>query len=120
MPIAVEHTPDSQLVIVRVSGTLTTNEYRRFVPEFERAVRGRDKIRILFDMLHFSGWEPGAAWQDLKLTFRHLGQMEKVAMVGDKKWQELMTEFGRLFTAAEVRYFDHVDIEAARQWLQSD
>jgi hypothetical protein len=41
-------------------GKLATVDYERFVPEFERLVRQHGKLRLLFDMTGFHGWEAGA------------------------------------------------------------
>jgi hypothetical protein len=36
----------------------------------------------------------------------HAKQVERVAMVGEKKWQDWMTKIGSWFVDPEVRYFD--------------
>ena len=38
-------------------------------------------------MTGFQGWDAGAAWEDLKFDLKHFGDIERLAMVGDKKWQ---------------------------------
>jgi hypothetical protein len=38
-------------------------------------------------------------------------------MVGEEKWQHGMATFCRPFTAATVRYFNHVNAGEARRWL---
>ncbi|MEP0460430.1 MAG: STAS/SEC14 domain-containing protein [Flavobacteriaceae bacterium] len=38
-------------------------------------------------------------------------------MVGDKKWQEWITQFMKPFTNAEVRYFDSEQKEKAKKWI---
>jgi len=40
--------------------------------------------------------------------------------VGDKKWEEVMSVFAKLFTTAKVRYFDHAEIADARKWLAEE
>jgi hypothetical protein len=120
MSIQIEDVADGKIVEVRVSGKLTTDEYKRFVPEFDRCVEKKGKIRLLFEMSQLRGWEAGAAWQDFKLSFKHFAHIERLAMVGEKKWQQLMSQLCRPFTTAEVRYFDHADIGVARKWLESD
>ena len=120
MPIQIEDVPGEKVVEVRVSGKLTVDEYKSFVPEFDRCVASKGKIRLLFDMSQLHGWEAGAAWEDLKLGFKHFAHIERLAMVGEKKWQQMMSWLCRPFTTAEVRYFDYAEIAAAREWLESD
>ncbi len=85
--------------------------------EFERLLRLHGKPRMLFDMTGLHGWDAGAAWEDLKFDRKHFGDIERLAMVGDEKWQHGMEAFFRPFTKATTRYFDRADTAAARQWL---
>lgn len=107
-----------KLLAVRVSEKLVKADYAQFVPEFERLVRQHGKMCVLFDMTDFHGWEAGAMWEDTKFAIHHFDDMEKIAMVGDAKWQHGMALFCKPFTKAAVRYFDHIDAAAARKWLE--
>jgi len=102
---------------VAVSGTLTHGDYEHFVPAFERLAKQHGKIRVLFEMTDFHGWEPGALWDDIKFDLKHFADIERLAMVGDKRWEQGMSVFCRPFTTATIRYFDHAAIEDARTWL---
>ena len=75
------------------------------------------KLRLLFDMTGFHGWDAAAAWEDTKFGIRHFADIERLAMVGEKQWQHGMATFCKPFTKATVRYFDHADAAAARKWL---
>jgi hypothetical protein len=68
-------------------------------------------------MAGFQGWEAAAAWEDLKLGVRHFADIEKIAMVGETKWQHGMAMFCKPFTKAAVRYFDHAAAAEAQKWL---
>ena len=120
MSIEFEWHPGLHLLEVRASGTLTKVDYDRFVPEVEKGIEEQGRLRILFEMTEFHGWRPGAAWEDLKFGVRHMGQIERMAMVGDRSWEKLLAVFARVFTAAPVRYFDRAEIEEARAWVAAD
>jgi hypothetical protein len=47
----------------------------------------------------------------------HFSHIERLAVVGEKKWQEGMVTFCKPFTKATVQYFDHTDAAEARKWL---
>ena len=49
------------------------------------------------------------------MDLKHADDYEKIAMVGEKKWQEWITRFMKPFTNAEVRYFDLK--EKAKAWI---
>jgi hypothetical protein len=70
-------------------------------------------------MHDFHGWTAGALWEDIKFDARHFKDIERVALVGETKWQQGMAVFCKPFTAARIRYFDHAAIDQARAWLTS-
>jgi len=47
--------------------------------------------------------------KDIKFDIKHFADIERLAMVGDKKWQHGMATFCKPFTKATIRYFDHAD-----------
>lgn len=117
MPIQLTEEHGGTMVVVHVSGTLAAADYEHFVPEFERLVREHGRLRVLFDMTGFHGWTAGALWADTKFAMHHFGDIDRLAMVGEKKWQEGMATFCKPFTKATIRYFDHADAAEARTWL---
>ena len=120
MPVHLKEIDDGRILEVRVTGKLAHEDYQRFVPEFDRLVKRHGKIRLLFEMSDFHGWELQAAWDDFKLGVKHFADIERIAMVGDEKWQEWMARFCRPFTMAKVRYFPSDAIDEARNWLKTD
>ena len=108
---------DGKILVVHVSGRLTREDYRQFVPELEKSVEQHEKIRILFEMEDFHGWKASALWEDVKLGFKHWSDIERVAMVGDKAWEKGMSVFCKPFTRAKIQYFDLAEIDQAREWV---
>jgi hypothetical protein len=117
MPIHINEPGDRNFLEVHVSGILSQADYKRFVPEFERLVREHGKLHLLFDMTGFHGLEAAAIWEEIKFDVKHLTDIERCAMVGDKQWQHVMTIICKPFTKAKIEYFDHTDVAGARQWL---
>ena len=117
MPIKFEDENEGRALTIHVSGKLTKADYVYFTPEFERLVQLNGKLRVLFDMTGFHGWEAGALWEDTKFAMHHFSDIERLAVVGEKKWQEGMATFCKPFTKATIRYFDHADIAQAKKWL---
>lgn len=121
MPIKLTELNGAKVLEVTASGKLTDEDYQQcFIPEFERLTQQPGKIRLLFEMTQFHGWEPKAAWDDFKLNIKYHHDIERVAMVGEKKWQHWLTEFAKPFTSAKVRYFDRTEAEQARAWVEED
>jgi len=105
---------------VRVSGKLMHEDYQHLLPEFERLVNQNGKIRVLFEMADFHGWDGSALRDDINFEVEHFFDIERVAMVGDKKWEKAMSVFCKPFTTAKIRYFDCAAIADARTWLEQN
>jgi hypothetical protein len=105
MPIQINERDGGNFLAVHVSGILAQADYERFVPEFKRLVRQHGKLRVLFDLTGFHGWEAAAIWQEIKFDAKHLADIERLAMVGDKLWQHVMTTFCKPFTRATEPVF---------------
>jgi hypothetical protein len=117
MPIQLNEHNEGRTVAVHVSGKLLKEDYEHFVPEFDRLAALHGKLRVLFDMTDFHGWTPGAMWEDTKFAMHHFSNIKRLAIVGEKKWQEGMATFCKPFTKAAVKYFDHTDAVEARAWV---
>lgn len=117
MPIELSEETGGKILIIHVKGKLLKEDYAQFAPEFERLLREHGKLRVLFDMSGLQGWDAGAAWEDFKFDVKHFSDIERLAMVGDKKWQHGMAAFFRPFTKAKTRYFDQAEASAAQKWL---
>ena len=104
---------------VRVSGTLTAEDYDRLEPWAKAKVAGPGLGRVFLDMRGFTGWDSlEAAIADLRLDAAVHRKLERVAIVGDRRWHELMTRLSGPFTPADVRYFDPEAYEDALRWVQ--
>ncbi len=119
MAVSVHEAEDGEVIEVTVHGKLVTEDYGSFVPVLEDRMK-HGKVKILFSMQDFTGWDAGALWEDIKFDFKHFGDIERLALVGDKKWEEGMAWFCKPFTTAKVAYFDQGQIDTARSWLRGD
>lgn len=117
MPIKLNESNEGKTVTVHVIGQLIKDDYEHFVPEFDRLVGLHGKLRVLFDLTDFHGWTVGALWEDTKFGVHHFGDIDRLAMVGDKKWQKGLATFCKPFTKATVKYFDQTDAVEAGKWL---
>lgn len=102
---------------VRATGKLTKEFYEAFVPVVEEQIKEFGKVRILFAMHDFHGWTAGALWEDLKFDMKHWHDIERLAIVGESKWEKGMASFCKPFTKATIKYFDESQLEEARSWL---
>jgi translation initiation factor IF-3 len=117
--VALKETKGGKVLEIQLTGKLAKEDYEHLVPAVERLVKEHGRIRILVEMRDFHGWTARALWQDIKFDAKHFKDIERVAMVGETKWQHGMAIFCQPFTTASIRYFDHAAIDQARDWIAS-
>jgi hypothetical protein len=109
--------PSEKVLAFKLSGKLHDEDYKRFVPMIDAAIAQEGKVGLLAQFHDFHGWDLHALWDDIKFATTHCTRIERIALVGDKKWEQWMAGVCKPFTLAKVRYFDVSDTEAAKAWL---
>lgn len=117
--IQIEQQNDVKLLVIHASSELTKEDCQHFVPEFDRVVEDHGKMRVLFEIHDFHGWKPRSVWEDTKFDVRHFSDIERIALVGDKRWQRCMSKFCSSFTGPEIPCFDRLAEPAAETWLKA-
>ncbi len=102
---------------VTISGKLAKEDYQHFVPKVEELIKQHGKVRILLHMHDFHGWEMAALWEDIKFDIKHFRDIERLAMVGDAKWEAGMATFCKPFTTATIKYFHENNLDEAKSWI---
>ena len=102
----------------KLTGKLHDADYKGFVPIVDAAVAAHGKVRLLAQFEDFHGWDLHALWDDTKFATTHCTKVEKIALVGEKKWEEWMAKVCTPFTLAKIQYFDIKEVDAAWQWLE--
>jgi hypothetical protein len=107
----------------KVSGKVTADEVRAFLPQIEMAIgeRGKRTIGILADLTDMEGSDWAARWEEIKFISKYSEHIERVAVVGAHKWEELKAEIlgGTVLIQAETRYYHGPDILHAWHWVKT-
>ena len=106
-----------QILVVRVRGMLSKNDYLHFVLETERLIKLFGKIRVMFELHDFYGWEMTGVWKDLNHDLQHFKDIDRLAIVGETAWEHGMAVFCRPFTTARIQYFDLSKGVEASNWI---
>jgi hypothetical protein len=107
--------PDANTIRIPVMNCLHKQGYEQFIEGVEALIKQRGKINILFDMSGFHGWDKGAQWFDINKT---LHGVERVAFIGDLKWEKNIGDLCKPFPKAQLRYFDYGHMEQAKAWVK--
>lgn len=110
---------EGNILFTTATSNLEDQDYNRLQPVLNQMNSQYENISWYFQMNNFHGWSPKGFWRDLKIDANNLNNLQKVAMVGEKTWQELMTEAMKPFTSGEVKYFDEKDQSVARAWISN-
>ncbi|MFT4585885.1 MAG: hypothetical protein ACI915_002002 [Gammaproteobacteria bacterium] len=117
LSIGIKRIDNEFFLSLKATGKLTHEDYGIITPMIESALQGvtEPKIKVFVDGSELDGWEPRAAWDDFKLGLKHGSEFEKIAILGNKRWQELAAKIASWFVAGEAKYFD--DEQQAIAWL---
>jgi len=117
LSIGIERAGRDFFVTLKASGKLTHEDYETITPMIDSALSTvkEPKVKVLIDGTELEGWELRAAWDDFKLGLKHGNEFEKMAIFGNKNWQEITAKIGAWFISGEVKYFESEDDALA--WL---
>jgi len=116
----IEPLPSSRPEVLgfKLSGKLHDADYKTFVPAVDAAIAKQGKVRLLAQFHDFQGWDARALWDDIKFSTTHCTKIDRIALVGEKKWEQWMATVCKPFTMATIKYFDASNISDAQKWLQ--
>lgn len=115
--LTIEGESEPRVIRATVTGRLHESDYHHLTPRVEELLEHHAGLRMLVHLSDFEGWSPGAAWEDAKLGFHHYADFERLAVAGDKYWEEWMARLARPFTLADVRFFEPADMSKALAWI---
>ena len=116
--IKLEETSACKIVTLVFKKQLSREDYELFVPQLEGLMSRDQKIHLLIELRDFEGWTWGAAWEETKFTVKHFNDIDRLAIVGDRKWEKGMAQFAKPFTTASVKYFDRSEMDEAKRWVR--
>lgn len=109
------------VVTVRVSGTLTQAALVDVQQATADIIRAQGKVRILVLAGDFTGWERGGEWADFSFQEDFDPYIEKMAIVGDKRWEDLALIFvAKGLRNFPIEYFASSEQASAQAWLRAN
>ena len=111
LSIGIERVDGDFFLSLKAVGKLTHEDYEKITPIIDSALNEvrEPKVKVLIDGTEMEGWELRAAWDDFKLGLKHGSEFEKIAIYGNKNWQEITAKIGSWFISGEVKYFNNSD-----------
>jgi len=116
--IGINRVNEDFFLTIKAVGKLTHRDYEKMSPMIDSALESvkEPNIKALVDLSEFKGWEPRAAWDDMKIGLKHNSEFEKIAIFGNsKKWVEYGVKITNWFTSGKIEQFENID--DAIEWL---
>ena len=107
------------LITIRIGGILKRAELAQAEKIAIEAMGSAHKVKFLILVENFQGWDNKGDWGDVSFQWRYDDQIEKIAIVGEKRWQDLAEAFvGKGLRSMEIRYFTPSETAVARSWIK--
>ena len=111
--------PDEVLAISG-TGRVTERDYRDIlIPEADARIARHGSVRILYLLgPGYEGFDPAAAWSDLKFGVSRWSKLGRIALVTDVVWiREAARLFAPFFHHA-LRVFSVGELDEASSWIR--
>jgi hypothetical protein len=95
---------------------LTREDVDKLQAELSTAMDQQGPLRVLVRTDGLEDIEPGAVWQDLKMTSDYVRNIERFAVVGDERWQEWLAKVSDTFI--DAAYFPPEEFARAWAWIR--
>jgi hypothetical protein len=120
MPITVQH-ESANIYRLDISGRLGKLEFDRGQESLAAEIRRVGRVRLLFVLSQFEGWEQSPNWGDLSFYVAHGDSIDRIAIVGDERWRnETMMFASADLRRAPVEFFSSPNALAeAGAWLDA-
>lgn len=109
---------NEDLVAVEVTNEIADEDYKSLIPLIEKKIDQYGSVRLFFELdASVDKIEPASFWQELKFDVKHFNDIDKIAVVGDKAWENLLAKTNKLLTSGEVKYFEPAKRNEAMAWV---
>lgn len=106
------------LLAVRVSEELTVADFDRYRNLLREIMQQHKEAHLYYEMVGLEWVQPIAAIENGLFDVVHGLDYGRVAMVGEKKWQEWAARLISPVKKKGIRYFDLAEKEQAMAWVQ--
>lgn len=106
------------LLVVKIAGKLAKSELEASQKVAVDLIKREGRARLLILAQTFDGWEDGVDWGELSFMIKYDSQIERIAIVSEKKWEdELLAFTGKGIRSGQVRCFPSNHVSPARTWV---
>lgn len=101
---------------VEATGEVSLEDLKKVEVVFDEAIKKYDKINWLYIIGTMKYTNLRAMYEDMSWLMKNLKHFDRMAVVGDKKWEELMIKTDGFFFGE--KYFDITQLEEAWKYVE--
>ena len=109
--------PNERVLAYELTGDFTGDDMRTFIERLEKISNSGQKALLYQDMTDRGSVD----FEAITEKFKNLGTIwravEKIAVVGDRRWLEIYIGIVDHLTPQQMKYFDHSQKAEAFAWL---
>jgi hypothetical protein len=106
------------IITIRITGKLNHAEFAATQKQAGEIIKQMGKVRLLALLEDFEGTERGGDWGDVSFQVEFDDFIEKIAIVGDPKWEGVTALFtGKGIRRIPIEFFETAALEKARAWI---
>lgn len=100
---------------------LGADDVEQLATRLDGLIAERGRIRVMFDLSHFGGWENlealGAHLDQLKFVQERAKHIDRIAVIVGYPWQQQFLQMLRSVLPTQVQAFEANEAAQATQWL---
>lgn len=119
--IRVQEETDEKIIHFICEGKITHEDYEKVViPIIEEKIEKVGSLKAFCDVRKMTTMELKALWEDLKLGFKHLNDVDQMAVVGDMWWVAPAIKISNPFIHPKLKSFKEAEYDEAWAWLKGE
>ena len=103
----------------KIVGGITKKQKKQICKVLENKIRESGKIRLLLVFEPHKKMDAESLLFDLNFTLIYSDQIERMAIIGNKVWENTWVALFGLFSHIRTQYFDRSEIKAAWKWIHN-
>jgi hypothetical protein len=100
-----------------IEGELSEEDIELYQNVIEGAIAQFGEVRLLFAFDNLSEIDLDRVWEDLRFSLRYVGDIERIALVGEQRLKNWMEEVIKPNGTVQVKHFGSYSYDRAWNWL---
>jgi hypothetical protein len=102
---------------IALNNSVTLEEFSQVVHQLESLCRTYGPVNVLLDATHLTVYDFKVIMEEYNFYKEYKDQLQRVAIVSDKKFESFMANLFKNFIDVELKTFKPEEVEEARKWI---